>query len=241
MTLGPQKKPLPLIRRALLQVDPMGRQRQLEPVMRSRLPAMARRVYESQPVRASDLHHEPGHHVCTLAYHWRVAPNPHKLSTLESLPTIENLVNGTMLLHNHTGFVPLRGTKTGLLNFLSALQPPASIHLNQNGTMTADQQAGKAVFERPAQCAQCLAGPAFIPPAGTPLAIDGGIGTGLAPANVPSLRGAWTTAPYLNQGQAKTLMDVLKSNSSDAHGQNLSGPSNRQLPQGSCQIAGQKA
>ncbi|MCD2339409.1 hypothetical protein LRH25_03540 [Ideonella azotifigens] len=136
-----------------------------------------------------------------------------------SVPTIQRLVAGAQALHNHTGQPPPSGATTALLNFLTGHLPPASIYLNQDGSMTADQQAGKAIFEGSARCTQCHAGSTFIPPAGSPLTIPDGIGTTLVPANVPSLRGAWATAPYLSQGQAKTLMDVLTMNPNDAHGQ----------------------
>ncbi len=85
--------------------------------------------------------------------------------------------------------------------------------------MTSDQIAGEAIFNGAAGCPACHAAPTFIPPAGAPLTITNGIGTGLAPANVPSLRGLWATAPYLSEGQATTVMDVLTINPSDAHGQ----------------------
>jgi cytochrome c peroxidase len=97
--------------------------------------------------------------------------------------------------------------------------------------MTPDQAAGKRVFEGDANCVSCHAGSAFIPPEGSPRTIEAGIGTGLVPANVPSLRGAWASAPYLNQGQAKTLTDVFKRNPADAHGQSVSGLSRTQLRQ----------
>jgi len=148
-----------------------------------------------------------------------------------SVPTIDNLVNGALLLHNHTGVIPPVGTKASILSFLNELQAPASIFLKQDGKMTPDQAAGKRVFEGDANCVSCHAGSAFIPPEGSPRTIEAGIGTGLVPANVPSLRGAWASAPYLNQGQAKTLTDVFKLNPADAHGQSVSGLSRTQLRQ----------
>ena len=135
------------------------------------------------------------------------------------VPTLVNLVAGALKKNNETGNPPAPGSAPGLLNYLSAHQPPSSIYLAQDGTMTPDQQAGKAIFEGVAHCSQCHAAPAFIPPLGNPPTIKAGIGTGLAPANVPSLRGAWATAPYLHDGSALTLMDVLTINPSDVHGQ----------------------
>ncbi len=51
-----------------------------------------------------------------------------------------------------------------------------------------------------------------------PLTLAGGVGTGLAPANVPSLRAVWTTGPYLHDGSARTLRDVLTQNPGNQHG-----------------------
>ncbi|MFZ2987965.1 beta-propeller fold lactonase family protein [Ideonella sp.] len=148
-----------------------------------------------------------------------------------SVPTIERLVTGAQALHNHTGVAPPPGATSALLKFLSEHLPPKSIYLKQDGTMTADQQAGKVLFEGAAQCVRCHTGPSFIPPAGSPLTIEAGIGTGLVPANVPSLLGAWATAPYLSEGQAKTLMEVLTMNPADAHGQASAGLNPAQLRQ----------
>jgi YVTN family beta-propeller protein len=147
------------------------------------------------------------------------------------VPTIQKLVTGAMRLHNHTGVHPPPGIAPELITFLASHEPPASIYLNQDGSMTPDQVAGKALFEGPAGCTQCHAAPLFIPPPGSPPTIPGGIGTGLAPANVPSLRGAWATAPYLSEGQAKTLLDVLTLNPNDAHGQATAGLSAAQKNQ----------
>lgn len=57
------------------------------------------------------------------------------------------------------------------------------------------------------------------------------MGTGLVPANVPSLRGLWATAPDLSEGQAKTLMDVFTLNPADAHGQATAGLSDTEKQQ----------
>jgi hypothetical protein len=148
-----------------------------------------------------------------------------------SVPTIQKLVSGAQVLHNHTGVPPPSGSTNQLITYLTAHQPPTSIYLNADGSMTPDQQAGKTLFEGVAGCTQCHIAPYFIPPAGSPPTISAGIGTGLVPANVPSLRGAWATAPYLSQGQAMGLMDVLTLNPQDAHGQATAGLSSQQRSQ----------
>lgn len=136
-----------------------------------------------------------------------------------SVPTLERLVAGALRLHNHTGAPPPPRALESLQTYVQSLRAPTSPFLAASGALTPDQREGKALFEGAAGCTACHAGPALIPPAGAPLTLEAGIGTGLVPANVPSLRGLWATAPYLNQGQAATLADVLTANPADVHGQ----------------------
>jgi len=91
---------------------------------------------------------------------------------------------------------------------------------------------GRAVFEDPSVgCATCHAGPdytdsAFV--AGAPVLYDVGtlgagsgarLGEPLTGLDTPSLRGLWRTAPYLHDGSAATLEDVLTTaNPDDRHG-----------------------
>jgi DNA-binding beta-propeller fold protein YncE len=95
---------------------------------------------------------------------------------------------------------------------------PASPFLEGDGSMSTAAQAGQLVFEGAANCSSCHSAPLFIPEAPSPRTITDGVGTGLAPANVPSLRGLWASPPYLFDGSAATLMDVLLLNVTDEHG-----------------------
>lgn len=147
------------------------------------------------------------------------------------VPDIQHLVGGALHLHNHTDNPPAPKSMAPLISFLGSHQPPASIFLQADGSMTAEQLAGKAVFENRAQCKRCHAAPLFIPPSGSPRTLPDGVGTGLVPANVPSLRGLWATAPYLSEGQAKTLMDVFTLNPADVHGQATAGLSDTEKQQ----------
>lgn len=97
---------------------------------------------------------------------------------------------------------------------LSSVQPPPSPF---DGSST-EALAGKTLFEGAAGCASCHAAPLFVPIAPDPATIAAGVGTGLAPANVPSLRGAWASAPYFHDGSAATLLDVLERDTGDLHG-----------------------
>lgn len=146
-------------------------------------------------------------------------------------PTLKRVVRGAMNVHNHTRIPGPDGALDLVMQFVAQLQPPASIYLARNGTPTPDQIAGKALFEGVAQCSACHAAPTFVPPAGAPRTLVDGIGTGLAPINVPSLRAVWATGPYLHDGRAKTLLELLTGNPLDAHGARASALSPAQLDQ----------
>jgi len=105
-----------------------------------------------------------------------------------------------------------------LVAYESSIGAPESPYLGADGSLAPAAQAGRLVFEGAAQCSSCHAEPFFIPVAPDPLTIAAGVGTGFAPINVPSLLGVWSTAPYLHDGSATTLRDVLTSNAGDLHG-----------------------
>lgn len=138
---------------------------------------------------------------------------------LGDVPTLQRLVRNAVKVHNHTTVPAPEGAVDLVLEALALAEPPRSIYLDASGTLTPEQAAGKALFEGVAQCTSCHQAPLFIPPAGSPRTFSDGIGTGLAPINVPGLRGIWATGPYLHDGRAKTLDEVLTINPLDAHGQ----------------------
>jgi DNA-binding beta-propeller fold protein YncE len=97
---------------------------------------------------------------------------------------------------------------------------------NPDGSMTADAVAGKALFGK-LGCDFCHAGKDFTDSArgrlhdvGTLKASSGTRdGSPLLGLDTPSLLGAWETAPYLHDGSAATLRDVLTTqNPDDQHG-----------------------
>jgi len=127
-----------------------------------------------------------------------------------------NVIQGATNTHNAGSGVPPVGAANSIAAFIDAFAAPRSIYLAADGSLSATQQAGKALFEGVARCSSCHAAPDFIPQSPVPLTIANGIGTGLVPANVPSLRGVWATAPYLHNGSAATLHDVITR--ADLHG-----------------------
>jgi hypothetical protein len=97
---------------------------------------------------------------------------------------------------------------------------------NPDGSMTADALAGKALFGK-LGCDFCHAGKDFTDSARGRLHDVGTLkstsgmrdGQPLVGLDTPSLLGIWETAPYLHDGSAATLRDVLTTaNPNDQHG-----------------------
>jgi hypothetical protein len=114
-----------------------------------------------------------------------------------------------------------------------------SPHRNPDGTMTSEAMAGEAIFRRSdTRCTQCHIPPRYtdseINPAASVSAAGGFIlhdvgtlkpGSGrrlndtLKGLDTPTLLGIWETGPYLHDGSAATLMDVITTaNPHDRHG-----------------------
>lgn len=117
---------------------------------------------------------------------------------------------------------PLGDPKTGLSSDLDALaayaaslsEVHASPHRNGDGTLTADAEAGKVLFEGAADCASCHIGPDFtdtqIHDVGTLQPHSGeGSHQPLTGIDTPTLLGIWETAPYLHDGSVATFADVI--------------------------------
>jgi mono/diheme cytochrome c family protein len=115
---------------------------------------------------------------------------------------------------------PLGDKKAGLSADLDALAAYVgslttfvpSPNRNADGTLTAAAQAGKTVFTT--SCANCHGGTGFTQSAdasqlkdiGTLKASSGKrLGATLTGIDIPTLRDAWATAPYLHDGSAATL------------------------------------
>ncbi len=136
---------------------------------------------------------------------------------------------------------PLGGHKAGFSASLDALAAYVSslrsVHespfRNPDGSMTADAIAGGQIFRSEATgCTNChrtaqltdseLHGNPFVRhDVGTLTAASGQrLGEPLTGVDTPTLKGIWETAPYLHDGSAATLMDVITTkNPSDQHGQ----------------------
>lgn len=111
-----------------------------------------------------------------------------------------------------------------LAAYLATLtEVPASPYREADGSLTGEAVAGQAIFEDPAVgCADCHPAPEYTDSSwladGEPLLHDVGtigaasgdrLGEGLVGLDTPSLRGVWASPPYLHDGSASTLREVL--------------------------------
>lgn len=135
------------------------------------------------------------------------------------------------------------------LKYPDSYPVPKSPYRNPDGTLTAKAKQGKVLFEGKAGCITCHAGNTmtdsvkavdangklttdntqFLHDVGTSTSLDKGTKgdpragyTNPRSKNVfdtPTLRGVWATAPYLHDGSAKTIADVLTTrNKEGKHG-----------------------
>jgi mono/diheme cytochrome c family protein len=139
---------------------------------------------------------------------------------------------------------PLGAPKAGLSPDLDALaayvtsldRPPRSPWRNADGSLSAAALRGRALFHGPlaAVCGPCHGGPNFtrsrlpFDPADGPELFDVGtlspasgqrLGGPLPGLDTPTLLDLWNTPPYLHDGRAGTLRDVLvRDNPDGLHG-----------------------
>ena len=101
--------------------------------------------------------------------------------------------------------------------YLIGLEPVPSPYLI-NGELSESAKRGKEIFDR-ANCSQCHSGPNFT----NMKSFDVGEGTGTEAGrkfDTPTLVEVWRTAPYLYNGKAKTINEVLTIyNTNQVHGQ----------------------
>ncbi|HKY35071.1 MAG TPA: hypothetical protein VJN18_03960 [Polyangiaceae bacterium] len=152
---------------------------------------------------------------------------------------IRNLFGGTGFLTAEqlamgTVGTPLGDKKAGMMNkeldqlaaFLTSLDTyHASPYRNLDGTLTPDGVAGRAIFKR-LGCGFCHTGPDATDSSRGKLHDVGTLrdtsgkrgGEPLFGIDTPTLNGVWETPPYLHDGSAPTLRDVLTTaNPDDRH------------------------
>lgn len=107
-----------------------------------------------------------------------------------------------------------------LVAYLRSLTLPPNPNRDPDGALSDRAERGQAIFlSRETGCASCHTPPLYtdrkrhdVGTGGSPLETKG------TAFDTPSLRGIYATAPYLHDGRAVTLMDVLTDNGDDRHG-----------------------
>ncbi len=163
----------------------------------------------------------------TGPFHW--SGDLDELYDVES--TIRNVQAGTGLIEGPDGCDPAcdQGPSNAgrsesldqLVAYLNTLRLPPNPNLDADGMLTAAAERGKALFfSESTGCASCHGKPHYTDRQ------QHDVGTGVSPLerkgtafDTPSLAGIHATAPYLHDGRAETLLDVLTAgNSGDRHG-----------------------
>jgi cytochrome c peroxidase len=108
-----------------------------------------------------------------------------------------------------------------VIAYLRALKPEPSPYLLPDGSLSAKAKKGKVLFESTSTgCADCHSGPIYTDQTAVDVGTKGDLDKPEERAFVtPRLVELWRTAPYLHDGSAATLMDVLTTgNKNDRHG-----------------------
>ncbi len=150
------------------------------------------------------------------------------------------------LFYKGTVSDPLGDPKSGLSRELDALaayvhsldKVPPSPYRNPDGSLTQDAVEGKIIFVR-ADCGSCHSGGAFTDRISGAFHDVGTISpssgkrrnTSLTGIATPTLKGIWETAPYLHDGSAATLRDVLITKNPDKKHGDLTRFSEKEIEQ----------
>lgn len=150
--------------------------------------------------------------------------NVHWTANFNEIQDFENDIRshfgGAGLIAANSVSTPLGANKAGLsedldllAHYVSSLRTGhPSPYRNSDGSLTASAISGKSLFEGKANCSSCHSGHDFtdkkLHDVGTVKKSSGGLDETLH-VETPTLLGVWKTAPYLHDGSAATLLDVL--------------------------------
>ena len=103
--------------------------------------------------------------------------------------------------------------------WLKSLQPELSPHLVKGKLSAAAKRGEKLFHSSEVSCAECHPAPLFTDRKTYPVGTTGPLDQGVEQFDTPTLIEVWRTAPYLHDGSAATIRDVLTTcNPDDKHG-----------------------
>jgi len=107
--------------------------------------------------------------------------------------------------------------------YFRALAPVPSPHLAPDGGLTEEARKGKEIFDGKAECAKCHTGRIFTDMKPYDVGTRGEFDKEGDRFNTPKLVEVWRGSPYLHDGRAETIEEVLtKFNANDQHGKTSS-------------------
>ncbi len=115
-----------------------------------------------------------------------------------------------------------------LLAFLGTLEDPPNPHLGPDGALSAAAQRGQSIFVDRARCVRCHKGPDYTSEHNYDAQLESD-GSTYQQWNPPSLRGLHDRGPFLHDGRARTLEELLqKHHTSEMFGGEALSPAQRQ-------------
>jgi cytochrome c peroxidase len=108
-----------------------------------------------------------------------------------------------------------------VIAYFKSLEPVVSPHRKEDGSLTDSAQRGKQLFNsEEVTCAQCHAPPLLTTLRSFDVGTANASDRGNTAFDTPTLTEAWRSPPYLHDGSAPTLRDVITShNIKDQHGE----------------------
>jgi DNA-binding beta-propeller fold protein YncE len=107
-----------------------------------------------------------------------------------------------------------------LVAFLETLDFPPNPHRNADGSLSAAGERGRAIFQGKGRCVRCHQGDYYTSAKNYDVKLESD-GSPFELWNPPSLRGVYDRGPYLHDGRAETLEEVLRT---DHAPERLGGP-----------------
>jgi DNA-binding beta-propeller fold protein YncE len=153
--------------------------------------------------------------------------NTRSMLLSHATPPVMSLgVRANMEVATRAGFVhiqftePAPGDVEAVIAYLKSLKAVTSPHRKPDGSLTESAARGEKIFNRPAVgCADCHPAPLFTDLALSDVGTAGERDRGAAAYDTPTLVELWRNPPYLNDGRAATLREVLiDHNADDRHG-----------------------
>jgi len=96
-----------------------------------------------------------------------------------------------------------------LLAFLGTLEHPPNPHLGPGGSLSAAARRGQVIFTDKARCTRCHKGAEYTSESNYDVKLESD-GSPYKLWNPPSLRGLYDRGPYLHDGRARTLDELLQ-------------------------------